>query len=71
MSTRQLKNITPEHMMCVVGSCPAIYETDRETIVIVGTRFSPEDADILLSGQVAPHEEVIEIPRELLKELTF
>lgn len=56
-------------MMCIVGACPAIYETDRGTILLVGARLDPKDVEAFLAGKVAPHEEVIEIPKELISRL--
>lgn len=65
----KIRNITPEKMLCVVGACPAIYETDRGTIVIIGKRLPQKDVNLLLSGKVDTQEEVIEIPRELLSDI--
>jgi hypothetical protein len=48
---------------CFDGTCPTVYETDRGTIVVQG--WNVKDAD------VAPPEgeALVEIPRELLKQI--
>lgn len=65
----KLRNITPEPMRCVIGSCPAIHETDRGTFVIIGRRLDAASVAELLPGKVAAHEEAIEISRKLLSEI--
>lgn len=66
----RLTEITPESMRCIIGSCPAVYETDRGTIVLIGKRLDSRTMAQLLPGKVAPHEEAIEVSRELLLDLT-
>jgi hypothetical protein len=48
---------------CFDGTCPTVYETDRGTIVVQG--WTVKDTD------VAPPEgeALVEIPRELLKQI--
>lgn len=65
----RLKEITPKTLMCVVGACPAVYETDRGTIILVGCRLAADAVADLLPNRVAPHEAAIEVPRELLANL--
>ena len=59
----QVKNITPVHLRCLFAACPSIHETERSTYLLVGRRVA---RDVLPPGAVGPHEEVIEVPRELL-----
>ena len=65
----KLKNITPKPLQCLIGSCPAIYLTDRGTAVVIGRRLDSAIVSELLPGKVGIQEEAIEIPRELLNNL--
>lgn len=65
----KVREITPRHLQCGVGPCPALFETDRGTYVIVGTRLSSKQTDDLMPGKVAPHEEAVEISKEFFAEL--
>ena len=60
----QLRDITPKEMSCVVGACPRIYKTNRNTYVIIGKFVNPEDAG--LEKKVGEGESLIEIPKGLL-----
>jgi len=47
------------------GNCPAVYTTDRGTVVVQGWRV--EDRDALADlRDLADNETAVEIPRELL-----
>jgi hypothetical protein len=48
---------------CFDGTCPTVYETDRGTIVVQG--WTVKDADVALPEG----EALVEIPRELLKQI--
>jgi hypothetical protein len=48
---------------CQGGRCPAVYETDRGTIVVQGARLACGDRP----PGVPDHEELVEIPAELLR----
>lgn len=47
------------------GSCPALYTTDRGTIVVQGARLTDPDALADLRN-IADHETAVEVPSELL-----
>lgn len=48
------------------GSCPTLYETDRDTIVVQG--YTVTDPEALASlRDVLPGESFVEIPKSLLK----
>lgn len=50
------------------GACPNLYETDRGTIVVQGSRVTDPDALAILRARGLPdHETAVEIPRELLR----
>ncbi len=63
----KLTNITPKGLLCPAGGCPAVYETERETYLIIGTKVDPEAA--LPPGKVGDGEEVIEVPAALIRGL--
>jgi hypothetical protein len=48
---------------CQGNSCPAVYETDRGTLVVQGTIVT--DANV----QAPAGETMVEVPRELLASL--
>jgi hypothetical protein len=50
------------------GQCPALYTTDRGTIVVQGDRVTDPDA-IADLRDLAPHETAVEVPRELFRFL--
>ena len=61
----QLREITPEGM-CVAGACPRIYDTGRDTYVLIGKQIEPKDAK--LESKVGSDEQLIEIPKAPLPE---
>lgn len=66
----KLKEITPEHLRCVIGACPAVYETDRGTYVLIGKIVNDTDIANVLAGMVGADEMAVEIPKEFLSGLT-
>ena len=52
-------------LTCDGGSCPAVYETNRGTYVIIGRRMTASEKDGL---PIAGIEDALEVPRELLRE---
>ncbi len=61
----KLKDITPKSFSCEAGGCPAIFETDRGTYLIIGTKV--DSVDSLLSGRIGPNETAIEVPAGLIR----
>lgn len=52
------------------GNCPAVYETDRGTVVIQGWQVDASDAEAweaIKAQGLATNENAVEIPRELLQ----
>ncbi len=60
--------ITPEKMRCMFQMCPAIYDTDQGTYIIVGRKLKERLKEIPRL-KVGPEEEAIEVPKDLLKGL--
>lgn len=49
------------------GQCPNLYETDRGTYLVQGTRVTDPEALATLHARGLPeHETVVEIPKALL-----
>jgi hypothetical protein len=60
----EARNVTPEHMQCLVGACPAIYETKQGNYLVVGKQVNP--SDVGLAGKVGEGEVLVKVPRELI-----
>jgi hypothetical protein len=58
----KLKDITPEGFCSYSASCPAIFETDNNTFVIIGKVVSHPD----LEERVGEGEAVVEVSSELV-----
>jgi len=59
-----LKEITPKEMSCLVGGCPAIFETNKDSYLLIGKAIKPEKVG--LSNKVAKDEILIEVPKNLI-----
>ena len=60
------KELTPESLKCLIGACPAIFETTDNSYLVIG-KLKKENA--VPKGRVGSDEVLIEIPKELLAEL--
>ncbi|MBO1417817.1 DUF6879 family protein [Streptomyces sp. FH025] len=49
------------------GGCPSVYETDRDTVVVQGSRIDPADPIRNDLRDLAEDEDVVEVPRQLLE----
>lgn len=50
---------------CPVGpTCPRVHDTDGDDVIVQGAIVT--DPDVLAGIQLAPHETVVQVPRELL-----
>jgi len=61
----KIRDITPTSFSCFGGGCPAIYETDRGTCLIIGSKA--EFSENLLHGKIGRDETVIEVPVNLIQ----
>ncbi|HEX5205869.1 MAG TPA: hypothetical protein VFW27_38565 [Actinoplanes sp.] len=50
---------------CGASTCPTIYRTTRDTLVVQGTVVDPESVDV----ELGPGELLVEIPESLLAGL--
>ena len=65
-----MRDMTPEHMRCAWGACPAVYELDDDTVIIIGKK--PEDQMIeTLRGRVGEDEYAIVVSKNLLKNISL
>jgi hypothetical protein len=64
-----LTEITPAHLRCTFGGCPAVFESNSEELVIIGKK-----ADLALmqklEGRIADDEYAIVIRREFFENIT-
>lgn len=60
-----MKNLTPEHLRCAAGACPAVYELGDGRLLIVG-KIVGSDEYGKLGVRVGVAEEAIVIDRALL-----
>ena len=62
-------DVTPLPFSCRGGGCPAVYETDRGSYLIIGRKVDfPEN---LLPGKIGPDETIIEIPANLVQGIAM
>ena len=65
----QLKEITPPEFICsTCAACPAVFETENNSYVIIGKKLSVE-AQAQLKTRIADDEFVIEVPRGMIDGL--
>ncbi len=65
----KVKDITPEQFRCVIGGCPAILQTNRQSLLIVGRILSTEEIRQVAPGRVGPDETIVEVPLGLFPHL--
>ena len=65
----KVTDITPATHACAIGLCPAVYKTERGTLLVVGKRRKPSECSSQLEGRVGPDEELIEIPIGMIRDL--
>jgi hypothetical protein len=65
----KLNDITPATFACHTDKCcPAVFETDAGTYVIIGKKLSAE-AGQLVAGRVGADEVVIEVQKAMIDGL--
>lgn len=63
-----MKEITPAHLRCCVGTCPGVYEVDAQTIVVVGKRAAADQLQEL-TGRIGDDEYAVVISKDFFSEL--
>jgi len=65
----KVKEVTPKAFSCLAGGCPAVFETDKGTYLIIGAKV--DSADRLLSVRIGPNEMIIEVQAGLLRGIAI
>ena len=58
------KELTPKEMLCIIGGCPAIFETNKDSYIVIGKIQNATHLGI--SNRVSKNEIIIEVPKKLL-----
>lgn len=62
----KLVEITPAEFVCNdCKTCPAVFETERNTYVIIGKKLTAEESEKLV-GRIAEDEFVVEVPKGMI-----
>jgi len=62
----KLKEITPSEFVCHSATCcPAVFETENNSYVIIGKKLSASAVE-QLAGRVGADEFVIEVPKGMI-----
>lgn len=63
-----MKEITPKHLRCAIGSCPGVYEIDDGNLLIIGKNITTE-LDEKIQSKIGKDEFAVLINREFFSEL--
>jgi len=63
----KVKEITPKAFACACGACPAVFETDRGTYLIIVTGVN--SAKNLLTSKIGRDETAVDVPASLIQEI--
>jgi hypothetical protein len=62
----KLKEITPSEFVCHSGQCcPAVFETENNSYVIIGKKLSSAAIE-QLTGRIGADEFVVEVPKGMI-----
>ena len=65
----KLTEKTPKKYNCIIGACPAVFETDQKSYVVIGKVLSKSQVNKLLKGRVGKDEMAVEFPKGLLENI--
>ncbi len=65
----KIQDITPAELQCAIGGCPAVFRTERNTLLVIGQTVSSDEAQHLAPGRVGTKECMVEVPLQLLRDL--
>jgi hypothetical protein len=62
------ENLTPSHLRCSIGGCPAVWKVNDGELVIIG-KIPPEALVDQLRDKIAPDEFAVKISLEYFQQL--
>ncbi len=64
-----MREITPKHLTCGIGMCPALFDLGDGRVAIIGT--TPNDGELpeKIKKKVGKQESVVILPSDYLKGL--
>jgi hypothetical protein len=62
------EDLTPAHLRCTLGACPAIFKASDGEVIVVGKTLSP-DLLLQLKGKVGADEYAVKLSAEFFREL--
>jgi hypothetical protein len=60
------KEVTPKMMRCGAGPCPAVFESNNDSFLIIGKKISGHELGI--QNRINSDEVLIEVPKKLIDE---
>lgn len=63
-----MKNLTPHHLRCAWGACPAAYESNDGSLLIIGQKASAEHIS-KYKADIGDNERAIVVSKELLANI--
>jgi hypothetical protein len=64
----QLTEVTPRHMRCHIGKCPAVFSAQDGKIVIIGKKATDKILNEI-GDKIGDDEFCVVVDRELIKDL--
>lgn len=55
------RDLTPQHLRCGTGGCPAVFQASTGSLIIVGRTLDANASHSFLNGRVSSAEAAIEI----------
>jgi len=63
-----IREVTPAKYACIIGPCPAIFETENEYL-IVGRQVPREEMNEAVENKVGPQETVVAVPKGIIRKI--
>jgi hypothetical protein len=64
-----IEDITPSEFMCGIGQCPSVFRKEDGNLLIIGAMVNRSLFSNKITNRIGDHEEIIEVPYDLLKGL--
>lgn len=69
MKKNKIKEVTPKALFCGLAACPSVFETDKDTFLIVGKKLDKLNIPDEVRNKIGKDEFVVEVPKNLITEL--